>query len=80
MKDYSESDGNYGRAYGEAITRIPSQDFNHGLSNPFPDVLKGLDTKVLPDGLHDNHTLHTEDSLSFCHFTTEFKRTDGNLQ
>jgi len=79
MKDYSESDGNYGRAHGRAITRIPSQDFNHGLSNPLPDILEGLDTEVLPDGLYDNHALHTKDSLSFCHFATEFKRTDGNL-
>jgi len=79
MKDYSESDGNYGRAHCRAITRIPSQDFNHGLSNPLPDILEGLDTEVLPDGLLDNHALHTKDSLSFCHFATEFKRTDRNL-
>jgi len=46
MKDYSESDGNYGRAYSRAITRIPSQDFNYGLSNPLPDILEGLDTEV----------------------------------
>jgi hypothetical protein len=79
MKDYSESDGNYGRVHGRAITRIPGQDFNYGLSNPLPDILEGLDTEVFPDGLHDNHALHTKDSLSFCHFATEFKRTNGNL-
>ena len=79
MKDYSESDVNYGRAHGRAITRIPSQDFNHGLSNPLPDILEGLDTEVLPDCLYDNHALHAKDSLSFCHFATEFKRTNGNL-
>ena len=79
MKDYSESDGNYGKAYSQAITRIPSQDFNYGLSNPLPNILEGLDTKVLLDGLYNNYTLYTKDSLSFYHFATKFKHTDGNL-
>jgi hypothetical protein len=39
MKDYSESDWDYGRACGRAITRIPKQDFNDGLSNPLPNIL-----------------------------------------
>ncbi|KAK0737062.1 hypothetical protein B0T21DRAFT_410528 [Apiosordaria backusii] len=79
MRDYNESDLNYGKHCSRAITEIPSQDFNNGLSDPLPDVLEGLRTKVLPDHLHDN-ALHTKDSLSFCHFAAEFKRTDGNLR
>ncbi|KAK4451263.1 hypothetical protein QBC34DRAFT_401595 [Podospora aff. communis PSN243] len=76
MREYN--DPQYNRAHGRAITEIPSQDFNNGLSNPFPDVLEGLVTKVLPYHLHDN-ALHKKNSLSFCHFAAEFKRTDGNL-
>jgi len=80
MRDYNESDFNYGKQCNRAITQIPSQDFNHGLSNPEPDVLEGLRTRVLPDYLHDDHVLHNKkNSLSFCHFAAEFKRTDGNL-
>jgi hypothetical protein len=79
MRDYHESDFNYGKQCSRAITQIPSQDFNHGLSNPEPYILEGLKTKVLPDHLHDDHALHKKNSLSFCHFATEFKRTDGNL-
>jgi len=79
LRDYDETDLNYGKHCSRAITEIPSQDFNKGLSNPLPDVLEGLRTKVLPDHLYDN-ALHTKDSLSFCHFAAEFKRTDGNLR
>ena len=77
MRDYRH-DRNYGRYYSRAITEIPTQDFNYGLSNAEPDVLEGLKTRVLPEHLHDN-ALHKKDSLSFCHFAAEFKRTDGNL-
>jgi hypothetical protein len=76
MREYD--DPQYSRARGRAITEIPSQDFNDGLSDPFPDVLEGLRTEVLPDHLHDN-ALHKKNSLSFSHFAAEFKRTDGNL-
>jgi hypothetical protein len=75
-RDYD--DPQYHRAHGRAITEIPIQHFNDSLSSPFPDVLEGLDTQVLPHYLHDN-ALHQKNSLSFCHFATEFKRTDGNL-
>jgi len=78
MRDYDYGDSNYSRQCNRAITEIPEQDFNHGLSNPLPNVLEGLRTKALPDHLHDN-ALHKEKSLSFCHFATEFKRTNGNL-
>jgi hypothetical protein len=79
LKRYEYSDWRYRRVRDRAITQIPSQDFNHGLSNPLPDVLEGLYTKALPDHLHNN-ALHTKESLSFCHFAVEFKRTDGNLR
>jgi hypothetical protein len=79
MKDYSESDWDYGRACARAITRIPEQDFNNGLSNPLPDVLEGLNTEVLPSHLH-GHSLHGNGgSLAFCHFAAEFKGTYGNF-
>ncbi|KAK0719426.1 hypothetical protein B0H67DRAFT_608332, partial [Lasiosphaeris hirsuta] len=77
IKEYN--DMQYGKAVSRAITRIPSQDFNNGLSNPLPDILEGLDTAVLPNGLHDDHALHKTNSLSLCHFAAEIKRTDGNL-
>jgi len=77
MKDSSESDRNYGRAHGRAVTRNPSQDYSSGLSNPPSDVLEGPKTKALPSHLHD-YSLHTKVSLSFSHFAAEFKRTDGN--
>lgn len=77
MRDY-RYDCNYGRHLNRAITEIPTQDFNDGLSNAEPDVLEGLKTRVLPEHLHDN-ALHKKNSLSFCHFAAEFKRTDGNL-
>ncbi|KAK0655512.1 hypothetical protein B0T16DRAFT_291989, partial [Cercophora newfieldiana] len=76
MREYN--DPQYMRAHDRAITEIPSQDFNDGLSNPFPDVLEGLYTEVLPHHLHDNG-LHKKNSLSFCHFAAEFKRINGNL-
>ncbi|KAK0655262.1 hypothetical protein B0T16DRAFT_318489, partial [Cercophora newfieldiana] len=76
MREYN--DPQYIRAYVRAITEIPSQDFNDGLSNPFPNVLEGLDTEDLPSHLHDNG-LHKKKWLSFCHFAAEFKRADGNL-
>jgi hypothetical protein len=61
------------------IARIPSQDFNNGLSNPLPGVLEGLKKRALPSHLHD-HSLHNKDSsLAFCHFAAEFKRLNGNL-
>jgi len=78
MRDYNGNDFNYGKQCSRAITEIPSQDFNAGLSNPEPDVLEGLYTEVLPDHLHDN-ALHKKNSLSFCHFAAEFKRTDSNF-
>jgi len=77
MKEYN--DLNYNTMADRAINRIPEQDFNHNLSNPRPDLLNGLDTDALPDSLH-NHALHNgENSLSLCHFATEFKRINGNL-
>jgi len=78
MREFSDIDFNYGRHCSRAITEIPSQGFNNGLSNPLPDVLEGLYTNVLPHHLHDN-ALHKKNSLSFSHFAAEFKRTDGNL-
>jgi hypothetical protein len=80
MKDYGLSDVRYGRAYSRAVTETPSQDFNDSLSNPLPDILEGLYTEALPNYLQNN-TLHATStgSLSFCHFATEFKRTNGNL-
>jgi len=80
MKDYNLSDARYGRAFGRAVTETPSQDFNNGLSDPLPDILEGLYTEALPNHLQNN-TLHATStgSLSFCHFATEFKRTNGNL-
>ncbi|KAK0721075.1 hypothetical protein B0H67DRAFT_483245, partial [Lasiosphaeris hirsuta] len=76
----SDSDRDYGRAYGRAITQIPKQDFNNGLSNPLPDILEGLKTKVLPSHLH-GHSLHSNNSsLALCHFATEFKRTDASFK
>ena len=78
MRQYSSIDRNYGRQSSRAITQIPKQDFNDNLSKPLPDILDGLKTKALPGHLHNN-ALHTAHSLSFCHFATEFKRTDGNF-
>ncbi|KAK5651235.1 hypothetical protein OQA88_12699 [Cercophora sp. LCS_1] len=77
MRQYGSIDRNYGRQNSRAITQIPEQDFNN-LPNPLPDVLDGLKTKALPGHLHNN-ALHTAHSLSFCHFATELKRTDGNF-
>ncbi|KAK0708546.1 hypothetical protein B0H67DRAFT_590543 [Lasiosphaeris hirsuta] len=80
MKRYYGSDPQYGRAHGRAITQVPEEDFNNGLSNPLPNILEGLKTRVLPSHLQ-SHSLHSSDrSLTFCHFTTEFKRTDGNFK
>ncbi|KAK5651279.1 hypothetical protein OQA88_12623 [Cercophora sp. LCS_1] len=76
MREYN--DPQYNRVHGRAITQIPKQDFNNNLSDPRPDVLEGLCTEVLPDHLHDN-ALHKKKSLSFYHFTAEFKHDDGNL-
>ncbi|KAK3352583.1 hypothetical protein B0T25DRAFT_456628, partial [Lasiosphaeria hispida] len=76
MKGYNGRQ--YGKMNGRAITHIPEEDFNKGLSNPIPDRLEGLVTDELPSHMH-SHALHSTNSLALCHFTTEFKRTDGNL-
>ncbi|KAK3342026.1 hypothetical protein B0T25DRAFT_465644 [Lasiosphaeria hispida] len=83
MIDYEDRNRHYGRSNGRAITQIPQQDFNRGLSNPLPDVLEGLVTDTLPTSLH-GQSLHSNtrssSSLALCHFATEFKRTDANLR
>ncbi|KAK3348991.1 hypothetical protein B0T25DRAFT_415257, partial [Lasiosphaeria hispida] len=72
------NDLNYNQMNNRAITQIPEEGFNQGLSNPIPDLLEGLKTKRLPSRIHD-HALHKDCSLALCHFAVEFKRTDGNL-
>lgn len=69
----------YTNTNSQAITQVPKQDFNKGLSDPLPDHLEGIWTESLPGHLR-NHSLHrNKDSLAFCHFAAEFKRPDGNF-
>jgi len=72
-------DANYGSINNRAITQIPEQDFNRGLSDAIPDVLQGLRTKALPHRLQ-HHALHRDRSLALCHFAAQFQRTDGDLR
>ncbi|KAK3352757.1 hypothetical protein B0T25DRAFT_454123 [Lasiosphaeria hispida] len=58
MIDYEDSSMHYGRSTSRAITQIPQQDFNMGLSNPLPDILEGLITETLPSSMH-GHSLHS---------------------
>src|ERR1051326_143937 len=64
-----------------AITQISQQSFNQGLGDAVPDIVEGIWTDALPRSLHD-HSLHSDagNSLTFCHFTTEFVRSDGNFK
>jgi hypothetical protein len=48
MRDYNESDLNYGKCCSRAITEIPSQDFNKGLPDPFPMSSKALEQRFSP--------------------------------
>ncbi|KAK3364234.1 hypothetical protein B0T25DRAFT_470362 [Lasiosphaeria hispida] len=79
LKEYW--DVQYGRRDSRVITRIPQQDFNRGVADPVPDILEGIWTDTLPRSLQ-SHSLHSDadNSLTFSHFATEFKRTDGSFE